>query len=85
MLISINPSLHRSSRESITDIKELKEFDNEDCSFEFNKSQPDNCDKNSPPPPHVYCVGQKCLKNLLLVGNDQVIIVSGDSGAGKVS
>jgi len=35
--------------------------------------------------PSVFSVGDKCLHKLTTFGNDQVVAVSGDSGAGKTT
>lgn len=35
--------------------------------------------------PHVYDIGHKCIQNLVTIGSDQIILISGESGAGKVN
>ncbi|CAL8103511.1 unnamed protein product [Orchesella dallaii] len=35
--------------------------------------------------PHVYDVGRQCLRNLVTVGSHQIILISGESGAGKTT
>ncbi|CAG7733904.1 unnamed protein product [Allacma fusca] len=35
--------------------------------------------------PHVYSIGRRCKDNLRRVGSDQIVVVSGDSGAGKTT
>lgn len=80
MLLSLNSCRRQPRASLIEDVSQMTWFFIEDSKRNFQK---ENQNKNLKTP-HVYDVGQQCLKNLVTVGSHQIILISGESGAGKV-
>jgi myosin heavy subunit len=67
VLISLNPCLHVSRRQSMNTIE---------CRTKY-KLEEEDVGETEELLPHVYSVGLRSLKNLTMTGSNQVIVVSG--------
>lgn len=83
MLLSLNSCLRQPRASFIEDVTKMKWYfiDEARSSFKENDNQLMDAKKS----PHVYDIGHKCIQNMVTVGSDQIILISGESGAGKVS
>jgi myosin heavy subunit len=70
VLISLNPCLHVSRRQSMNTIE---------CRTKYKLEEEDVGGTGTTEEllPHVYSVGLRSLKNLTMTGSNQVIVVSG--------
>lgn len=57
---------------------------NNDVNFQKENTRTSSLEQ-SMKSPHVYDIGYQCLRNLVNVGSHQTILISGESGAGKVT
>lgn len=79
VLLSLNSCLKLPRGSLIEDVTRMTWYFIDDAKKENENNA---CAGNKAP--HVYDIGYQCLRNLVTVGSHQIILISGESGAGKV-